>query len=152
VSDALNLTRLLSDPDAPLPNPANADAVAEQVVALHERSAGVTLSLFFGDVAGRNFFAVSLFPERSLRLPGRFVPLGLLRSFVRRNQTFVDVASLLSDREEAAALAQQYNQIAFFDLAESREIVVGGSGEAGKDFPPEAQRLPPRTRRPARND
>jgi hypothetical protein len=137
------------------------EAVA-QVEQLHEEHGGATFSLYFGNVLGQELYAVSLYPERSVQIRGRSVPTRRLQAFLALNQdllrdprnavgtwyneeentTYLDVSATLPDREQAILLAQQYNQIAIYDLLQKEEIETGGTGEPLLDAPPELQRLP----------
>ncbi len=57
--------------------------------------------------------------------------------------TYLDVAVVFPQRQEAVLLAITYNQIALYDLAGETEVSLDGTGEERSDMPPENQRLPP---------
>ena len=56
--------------------------------------------------------------------------------------TYRDIVAILSDRQEAIALAAKYNQIAIFDLQTLTEIKTDGIGDTPAELPPAAERLP----------
>jgi hypothetical protein len=150
-----------------LPSQLSTDQVAEQAGHLHAKNQGATVNLYFGDMGGQTLYAVSLYPERTLRVRGAVVSQSRLKQYLqrngdllqdprnslglwyspRRNTTFVDVSATLSDRAQAEAIANEYNQISIFDLARFEEISTGGTGTKQHDTPSEAERLsllPPR--------
>jgi hypothetical protein len=161
---AKDLRTYLSNRRTRLPKPIPVEEAATRLERLHEGHAGATFSLYFGDMSGQEFFAVSLYPEpqSALTISGRPAPADLLRAFIEANRsllsdprlcigtwyqedeniTFIDVVAVLPDREAALALGRHYNQIAVYDLAADEEIETGGTGEwIFADLPPE-QRLP----------
>jgi hypothetical protein len=159
---ARDLRTYLSNRRTRLPKPTPIDEAATQVGKLHAEKGGATFSIYFGNVAGQELFAVSLYPERSVQVLGRLVPTRRLLAFVAQNQdllrdprnaigtwyngdddvTYLDVSTTLPDREQAISLGRQYNQIAIYDLLRDEEIETGGTGEPLADAPPEMLRLP----------
>ena len=147
-----------------LPEPMSADEAARQIVALYEQSgySGVTLSLRFGDMREEPLYSVSVYPDLGLVSSGAAVKGYVLKSFIEGNlgllndprcgvglwhdvstdTLYYDLVALVPGRQEAIALAQQYNQIAIYDLGASTEIAVGGTGEGPPKMPPAAERLP----------
>ena len=162
---AENLAAYLADPSGlALPELSNVEEAASRVVALYEQSGrmGATVSLRFGDMSGQSLYSVSLWPERSRRVRGDTVKLRVLAVFIRENLdllndprgsiglwynagenlTYLDVAATLPSRNEAMALAAQYDQIAIFGLEASDEIETGGTGNTPVDMPIGRERLP----------
>jgi hypothetical protein len=159
---ARDLRTYLSNRRTRLPKPVPVEEAVAQVEQLHEAHGGATFSLYFGNVLGQELYAVSLYPERSVQVRGRFVPARRLQAFLTLNQdllhdprnaigtwyneddntTYLDVSAMLPDREQAISLARQYNQIAIYDLLQEEEIETGGTGEPLLEAPPELQRLP----------
>jgi hypothetical protein len=159
---AKDLRTYLSNRRTRLPRSIPVEEAATQIERLHGENGGATFSLYFENVVGQELFAVSLYPERSVQVRGRLIPARRLRSFLAQNQdllrdpriaigtwynedddtTYLDVTAMLSEREQAISLGQQYNQIAIYDLLRDEEINTGGTGEPLLDVPPEMHRLP----------
>lgn len=157
----------MRDADTRLPKLTEVEQAADQILLLLEKHDGVTFSLYFGDMSRQELYAVSLYPERGKRASGRKISLNILRQFIRDNLDLLikpenniglwyssgrdklhrDISAALPSRQEAINLAQQYNQIAIFDLANAEEILTGGSGKLMPDWPPEGERLPSLKRR-----
>jgi hypothetical protein len=57
--------------------------------------------------------------------------------------TYLDITTLLIDAAGAISLANQYNQIAIYDLARQVEMRTEGTGEEINGLPPPMERLPP---------
>ncbi len=131
---ARNLLDYLSQPATVLPEREAIESFVQNIQRRHELG-GSTSSRYFGDAAGQNLYAVSVYPDRTALVPGRNIPSALLRTFIQANHT------LLPERAEAILLALRYNQIAVYDLAESMEILTGGTGEELGELPPVAERL-----------
>jgi hypothetical protein len=149
-------------PLARLPAPIEMAEVVRQVEALHTANEGSTFNLYFGDMAGRRLYAVSLYPERGVVLEGRQVDLKVLHRFILDNLdllrdprvsvgtwfnadnglTYLDVSATVPERAQAIQLARQYNQIAIFDLFSFEEIETGGTGTKMDNLPPADRRLP----------
>jgi hypothetical protein len=159
---AKTLIEYLRDGSTGLPTLLNEREAAAQVAALHQAAGGATFNLRFGNQVGQQLFAVSLFPERTVILPTRLVRIDALIAFMRRNAdlladprccvgtwfdpddgvTYLDVTLVLPSKRLAIRLAQQYNQIAIFDLSRLSVIATQGSGKPHSQAPPEQQRLP----------
>ena len=136
-------------------------SVAEKALRFHQEHGGSTFSLFFGNLAGRNLYAVSVYPERGSRIPSRLLTNTALTMFIEGNMdllsdprccvgtweedgyVYLDVSAALENSEQAIRLGMQYNQIAIYSLREGAVINTGGSGEALSELPPETERLPP---------
>lgn len=145
-----------------LPRLIPAERAVRLIEQMHQEEGGATFSLYFGNVADQELFAVSLYPERSVQVRGRSVSTRRLLAFVIQNQdlladprtaigtwyneeddtTYLDVTAVLPDREQAVALGRQYNQIAIYDLLRGEEIATGGTGEPLPEAPPQPYRLP----------
>jgi hypothetical protein len=159
---AKDLRTYLTNRRTRLPKRISVEEAVEQVAHLHAERGGATFSLYFADTFGQELFAVSLYPERSVRVRGRLVPARRLQAFVARNQdllldprnaigtwyneandtTYLDVTATLPDREQAITLGRQYNQIAIYDLLRDEEIETEGTGEPLLEAPTEMYRLP----------
>ena len=160
---ARDLPEYLSDPATILPEPISVEEMAAHIVSLHQQQGGATFSLYFGDQSGQALFAVSVFPESSAIAAGRSLNLFSVRGFIQEHrrllldprnsvgtwynipedETYLDVSTTLTEREDAYALAVRCNQIAFYNLAQGREIPTFGTGEYTADLPPENERLLP---------
>jgi hypothetical protein len=143
---AKDLRSYLSNRRTRLPRPIPVEKAVTQIEQLHREKSGATFSHYFADVAGQGLFAVSLYPERSVEVRGRFVPTRWLQAFLAQNQdllrdpritigtwyneeddtTYLDVTATLPDKEQAIALGRQCNQIAIYDLLHGEEIDTGG--------------------------
>jgi hypothetical protein len=159
---AKDLRTYLSNRRTRLPRPIPVEEAVTQIERLHRENGGATFSLYFADVGGQELFAVSLYPERSVQVPGRFVPTRRLQAFLAQNEdllrdprntigtwynkdddtTYLDVTATLPDKEQAITLGRQYNQIAIYDLLHEEEIATGGTGEPLPNTPPDIRRLP----------
>lgn len=169
---AQSLTEYLSDAETTLPDPFILEEAASAVIRLHERNGGATFNLYFGDFSGQKLYAVSVFVERSVRLPGRSIPPQILRGFIQANadllgdprnsigtwynaladETYLDISTAFPHLQEAFTIAIRYNQIAIFDLHRQQEIETGGTGEPVDDLPSGTERLPAPARVHRRND
>ena len=121
----------------------------ETALELHSITNGATVSIINGSMAGQKLFAVSLYPERTVKLTAppswrqlfEFVltNLDLLLQPDRALGTWfndlkgvhvLDVVVCLSDREAALDLGWRFGQVAIFDLATSQEIPIGRPSQA----------------------
>jgi hypothetical protein len=162
---AEDLPSFLADPGGlRLREPLGAGDAANQTTALYEGSGrdGATFSLRLGDMRGQGLYAVSVWPERGKKSAGDTVSVRILQLFIAENLdllddprcsvglwynadedvTYRDIVATLPSRQEAAALALQYDQIAIFDLRTLTEIETGGTGNTPADMPPATERLP----------
>ncbi len=158
-----SLIAYLSNERLSLPTALAVEDLADQVEARLTAHEGATINLYFGNMAGQVLYAVSLYPERSVVIPGRAVTKDLLRRFVKDNRdlltdprnsigiwysealnaVYLDVSAALPGRSEAISLGEWYNQEVVYDLAEDEVIDTGGSGEQRGGWVEETQRLPP---------
>lgn len=158
---AKDLHDYINHPSTLLPEQKAVEEAVETIRLSHEKG-GSTFSLYFGDAAQQKLYAVSIYPDRAALVPGKPIPATLLKTFVRANDallqdprnavgtwynreedaTYLDVTTLLIARADAAVLAEQYNQIAIYDLARQAEIIAGGTGVELKGLPPLRERLP----------
>ena len=168
---AKDLIDYLFHPAAILPEPEAVEEFAANIQRRHEIG-GSTSSRYFGDAAGQNLYAVSVYPDRTALIPGRNIPVTLLRTFIQANRTlledprnavgtwynreegstYLDITTLLPDRAGAVLLAMQYNQIAIYDLAGRTEIITDGTGEEFEELPPAVERLAPLKRQRQRKN
>ena len=159
-----DIAPLLSAPSAELPTPGDHASAVERILRIHQRTGGATFSLYWGDVAGEPLYAVAIYPERSVIVPGSAPSAAALRSFIAANHhlladprnavgtwfneedgnTYLDISTLSAHRDSAVELGERYNQIAIFDLATAQVIALAGTGVPPLDLPPIEQRLPPR--------
>lgn len=129
------------------------DAIVTKVVKLHEQEAGSTVNRKAESLLGQRFFAVSLFPERSLILPERQLLEQDVRDFVRgnadllklsncavgtwydadENESYLDISVIVASRKKAVELGNEYNQRAVFDLNKKQIIELSGDGRMPKD-------------------
>ncbi len=146
-----------------LPPALGVESLTRQAAAWLTTHEGATFNLFFGNMAGQDLYAVSLYPERSAVLPGRDVPEALLRKFIEDNldlladprnsiglwysetlhAIYLDVSVTLPDRAEAVSLGEWYNQEAIYDLGQDEVLDTGGTGEWHEGWSSELDRLPP---------
>jgi hypothetical protein len=159
----VDVAGLLSQPTVRVPAMLAPSEVARQSVALHAANGGSTVSLYYGDLVGQRLYVVDLFPEREREIVGPEVTAALVEQFVADNRdllddprntvgtyydpdggiTYVNVSSVLPDREQALALARRHNQVFVFDLGALASIPTGGSGQTPDDLLPLGERLPP---------
>ena len=157
-----NLTAYLSDAPLALPPALGVKSLTRQLASWLAAHEGATFNLFFG-MAGQSLYAVSLYPERSVVIPGETVPEDLLQKFVRDNQDlladprnsigvwysstlhaiYLDVSATLPDKAEAVSLGERYNQEAIYDLEQNEVLDTGSSGEWQAGWSSEWERLPP---------
>lgn len=158
----LDAVQLLLAPPKALPTAIEVDEAVRQVLVLHQANDGSTFNLTFGDLGGAALYAVSLYPERSVVVEGKQIPLAVLRRFVVDNldilrdprvsigtwfnsddgMSYLDISATLPDKAQAIELGKKYNQIAIFDLATFEEIPTGGTGTQVPNLPAPDQRLP----------
>jgi hypothetical protein len=145
-----------------VPPRSEVDEAIRQVYVLDAANGGATYNPYFGDLSGTNLYAVSLYPDRGIVLPGKQASPDVLRKFVVDNSdlisdprvsvgtwfdadsgmTYVDVSATIADRQQAIDLGKKYNQISIFDLYSLDEIPTGGTGENIPNLPPVLDRLP----------
>ena len=118
--------------------------LVETALELHFRTNGATVSLSQGNMAGRKLFAVSIYPERTVKLsvqPSRhnlfaFVVANLALLLMpgralgtwfddRDGVHVLDVVVCLSDRHAALKLGSLFRQWSIFDLSTCRELRIG---------------------------
>ena len=137
-----------------------AQASAE-IARLHHENGGATYSLDSGSQAGRRGYSVSIFPERSVIVPGRGIDSELAQDFISDNadlladprccigtwydpdadETYLDISVLLTRKREAISLSRKYNQVGLFDLWRREYVPTGGTGRLPDEIPPEPDRL-----------
>ncbi|NLG48760.1 MAG: hypothetical protein GX552_01455 [Chloroflexi bacterium] len=150
----------LTTPQATLPELMDVSEVARYIEVAHRANGGSTFNLYFGDLAGEELYAVSLYPDLSVLVEGQ-PTLDDLQSFIIDNydllrdprvsvgtwynsengMTYLDISATIPDKETAIALGKEYNQLAIFSLATFEEISTGGTGEAIAGLPPVLDRL-----------
>lgn len=147
--DALNL----SEPEL--------NRVSKRITSLTEMNGGSTFNVKDRQsLSGKPVYAISLFPERSLILPGKPSPQQI-QEFIQKNSdllnsdklsvgtwfdqssgnTYVDVSVTTSEGDFAKFLGKYYNQKAIFNLKDFEEIPTGGTGTTIPNLPKEADRL-----------
>jgi hypothetical protein len=122
---------------------------------------GSTYSVARGEQPASGY-AVSVFPERTARVPGADITPEDLHAFVsdnadllkdprnvvgtwhdpKSNATYLDVTTVVPDRERAVALGRAHlgNQKGVYDLEKGEFIGTGGNGEDAPAVPPLADR------------
>jgi len=158
-----DLKEYLSDVNTRLPRRLPLKEMAILVHDAHVRDGGASIHPRFGNLKRQALIAVSLYPERTLRINGSEIPFELIAVFYKQNAdlfqdprlilgtwynadqdiTYLDVTAVFPRWQEAVSLAATYNQIAVYDLALETEVSIGGTGDEPSDMPPEIQRLPP---------
>ena len=128
---AEDITAYLYDSSLTLPEQKPVTMVVEEILTLLASSEGVTYSRYFGDIRNQKLYAVSIYPEQSRKIPGRLQNRNILQTFLFENvdllaeprncvgiwydaeqdATYLDVTTILPDREEAVQLGKAYNQI-----------------------------------------
>jgi len=152
-------------PETPVEAPrARAEVPSEAIVTSHNTNGGSTVNAVHGDLAYTNSFSVSIFPDLTTTVPGKNITPEQVNEFAAKVQalgidtgspnisigtwydtesdtTFIDVAFTTTDRAQAIALGQQFNQKAIFDLNAMSEIATGGTGTAEGGLPSIEERL-----------
>ena len=159
---ATDIVTFLSGRSRELPQLIEVDEAVRYTLVLHQANEGATFNMYFGDLAGQRLYAVSLYPDRSVVIEGKQIPLAVLRRFFLDNRdlwvdpqvsvgtwfstdgnmTYLDISATIPDRELAIQLGKKYNQTSIFDLFNLEEIQTGGTGEAVPNLPPADERLP----------
>jgi hypothetical protein len=144
-------------------------ATVRDVYEGHKANGASTVNPYDGDMAGKDLWAVSLYPERTYIKEGKDLSEAEIYNFWRKNadllssdprlnigtwfnaedgNTYVDVSLLLpkSDAALAEKLGRQYNQIAVTLLDKEYQfptVKTGGTGKVLKDagWAPEGERL-----------
>ncbi len=83
---ATDLLDYLSDPATTLPELPALDDMASNIVSLHRQHGGATFNLYFGNMSGQSLFAVALYPERSVTLPGKTLSAAILHAYIQTNR------------------------------------------------------------------
>ena len=165
---AEDINSYLADPkNFLLPQPADVDNAAQQILALYEESGreGATFSLYFGNMSGKPLYSVSVWPERGTQPLDNEMSVSVVQDFIEANSdvlkdlndprcgiglwynvdddvVYLDIVALLPSRLDAVALAMRYDQIAVFDLEALTEIGTGGTGNGPSVMPSATERLP----------
>jgi hypothetical protein len=159
---ANNLLIYLTNSSATLPSQKEVKQSVAEILQLFAQGEGATYSLYFGEVGNQPLYAVSVYPERGRKIPGKNLGERLIQSFVRQNlellgdprncvgiwfdaesgTTYLDISTTLPDKEEALRLGQEYNQIGIYDFTRAEVIETGGTGEEIAELPPIDLRLP----------
>lgn len=153
----------LDNTDTQLPQKISSQDVISEVERLHSQDKGATFSLYFGNMARQNLYAISVYPERTEITEGSVIDAVTISGFIHRNQdllshplasvgtwydeqddiTYLDVTILLRNKYEAIELGTRYNQIAVYELGSAILIETSGTGEDIIDKPPIRNRMPP---------
>lgn len=116
---------------------------------LHQPDGGFTLNLHTGKEATSGF-AVAVHESRSVDIPEKELTVDHLQEYVGKNgeifadprnmlgawhdpnsgSVWLDVSTVVGDRDEAIALAQKHNQISIFNLDNFEIINTGGTGRS----------------------
>ena len=161
---AKDLQTYLSNRRTRLPRQIAVEEAAQALAESHNEHGGATFSLYFGNVAGQNLYAVSLYPEpeRAITISGKSLSPADMEGFIKANldlladprvcigtwyyedtdATYIDITAVLAEEQMAIELGRQYNQIAIYDLMRSEEIETEGTGEWTIPALPAAERLP----------
>lgn len=122
-------------------------AAAQTAARLEVSTGGFTYSLRRGNLAGRNAYAVAVFPERSVQIDG-LATEQQIASFVEANldilkhskfsaggwydrasgKTYLDIFAVVRSRNMAVTLGERFNQKAILHLRSFQEIPTGGDG------------------------
>jgi len=137
------------------------DDAVDQILELHKQTGGATFSLFHGDMQGKPYRSVSIFPDIGKKMPGKEITKEQLLEFMRNhegllrnekvaigtwfnpddNRTYLDFSVVIQDRDFAIGLGKRYNQIGIFDLEKMEYIEIGGTGEDIPNLPSLQDRL-----------
>jgi len=131
----------------------------EYVAGRHNITGGCTSSVERGDLSGQPGYAVGVFPERSLKVPGATLTAEVVAGYLTRNidafrvatlavgtwfdgtTTWVDLSAVVPNKRLAIRLGRKYNQVAVWDLKRGVEVPCGGDGSAPANLPPAGERL-----------
>ena len=159
---ANDLAAYLKNASVTLPAPIGVEQAIAIVLEEFVQAEGTTFNGYFGLIGMQPLFAVSLYPERTRLLDGKYLPRALLQTFWRENAdllsdprccigvwydveedvTYIDVSVALADEQQAVELGQRYNQRGIFSFERGVVIDTGGSGAEPEGLPPMEQRLP----------
>lgn len=134
---------------------------AKQILETHTKTGGSTISLSFGNMAGKPYYSISVFPDLSRKIQGKDIDRNELIDFIQSHEelarnagvgigtwynqddgfTYLDFVVLAQDREHAISLGRKYNQIGIFGLEDFEYIETGGSGETIANLPSLLDRL-----------
>lgn len=134
--------------------------VLPKIVSAHTQENGSTFSLYAGNMAGKNYYSTSIYPDLTMIARGKNIDEKQIKQFIANNidllsdkrvvigtwyneeedATYIDVSVLVDNEEIARGLSEQYNQIGMFHLGGQGFIPTGGSGER-IDAPPRLDRL-----------
>jgi len=123
--------------------------LAPKIAEAHNKNNGATFSLYKGDRAGEDAYAISIFPERSLVIKDRPITKEDIIDFVNRNadlfsnpfynvrtwrkagtSNYLDVVVVVKDRAKALEYGRRAKQEAIFYLKDLVEIKVDGTSDA----------------------
>ena len=120
-----DIVQYLANPVGDPPPIGYLEAAVEFIGVLHERDGGTTYSLRWGNLAGLDLFAVSVFPDLGIAFSGRGLEKSVLEMLIVGNlellsdprtavgtfndvdgNTYVDVSAVLQDEEQAIELGE----------------------------------------------
>ena len=129
---------------------------------IHGKEGGSTINPKDGSLVGKPYYAVSIYPERTAKIPGKDISKEQVRKYVSdnvplfksdsrlslgtwydadSNTTYLDISVTVRSFDKALKLAQSFNQKAIFDLMKMQEVPTGGTGEAVENMPPVLERV-----------
>ena len=168
--EANGLTNYLDDETVDLPLLLETAKAAETIASVFLQVDGATFNLYFGNMAGSPYFAVSIYLDQEAKHSkwwnGKSLSVFKLKTFITSNRellkeprnsigvwydaendrTYLEVTATLpfrdkADYTEAVRQGRHYNQVGIYDLEEKAYIALGGTGELPEDVPPVLERL-----------
>ena len=115
---AENISVYFSDPSTTLP--LLRDAEKSAWVILFFGDGGVTYSLYFGEIIPQKLYAVSVYPERSRKVPGNDLSVRIVRAFIRENE------ELLRDPRNCIGIwFDEETDITYLDISMEKTTLKG---------------------------
>jgi len=132
--------------------------IIPDIVRTHNENGGSTFNIYTGNQYGTNTYAVSIFPELSKPVDGKYINESTIKAFIDKHAellkdprlsvgtwydkddgiTYLDIVTTVANRRKAIRLGKKYNQKAIYYLKDGTEINTGGTGK----IPPNIKKEP----------
>ena len=130
-----------------LPDRMDAAVAAQQIWRLYRQAGGATFNLFYGNLAGRSLYAVSVYSDRTRDVNETALDRNMVEAYIRANldllalpensiglwlaadegKVYLDVSITVADRQRALYLARQHGEQAICHLSDMRDCIERSS-------------------------
>ncbi len=128
----------MSRSEADLPDKVDAVVAAQRTWDLYLQADGATFNLYFGSLAGKSLYAVSIHADRTRDIDEADFSMEVVEAFIRANldllvqpensvgiwlaadegKVYLDISVTVPDRQHALALAREHGELAICHLSD----------------------------------